>query len=70
MIDNAPAHTPSKSFSNITIKFNPPKMTAHIQPLDAGIIRSFKANYRKLLRERLIEELKIEIIAILVSLML
>ena len=32
---------------NITVKFLPPNSTSILQPADAGIIRSFKAQYRK-----------------------
>ncbi|CAB4374021.1 unnamed protein product [Rhizophagus irregularis] len=35
--------------SNVKVHFLPPNTTAHLQPLDAGIINSFKAQYRKLL---------------------
>ena len=45
-LDNAPVH-PHIDLSNITLQFLPPNTTAATQPLDQGIIRSFKAYYRK-----------------------
>src|SRR6185369_10685240 len=35
--------------SNIRLHFLPPNTTAHLQPIDQGIIHSFKSNYRKYL---------------------
>jgi len=34
--------------TNINVHFLPPNMTAHIQPMDAGIIKSFKTKYKNL----------------------
>ena len=49
LVDNAPSHIYDKNaLSNVQVKFLNPNMTSHIQPLDAGIIHSFKANYRRL----------------------
>lgn len=33
--------------TNIELVYLPPNTTAHLQPMDAGIIRSFKAKYKK-----------------------
>lgn len=33
--------------TNIQIEFLPPHTTAHLQPMDAGIINSFKAKYKR-----------------------
>ena len=45
-LDNASSHGNVK-LSNVTLKFLPPNTTSHLQPLDQGIIRTFKALYRK-----------------------
>ncbi|XP_050338657.1 tigger transposable element-derived protein 2-like [Bactrocera neohumeralis] len=49
IVDNAPCHNTDEKFSNITIEFLPPNTTALIQPLDQGIIHSFKIEYRQIL---------------------
>ena len=45
LINNAPSHKQVKQ-DNIHILFLPPKTISVLQPLDAEIIRSFKAKYR------------------------
>lgn len=48
-IDNAPSHIFDETkLTNIRVEFLEPNMTSHIQPLDAGVIRAFKAHYRRL----------------------
>lgn len=48
-IDNAPSHIFDETkLTNVRVEFLEPNMTSHIQPLDAGIIRAFKAHYRRL----------------------
>jgi hypothetical protein len=44
------------NLSNITIHYLPPNMTAHIQPMDAGIIHSFKSKYKNLYCHYLIDQ--------------
>ena len=36
LLDNASSHAVTQTCYNVKIKFLPPNMTAHIQPLDAG----------------------------------
>ncbi|KDQ18967.1 hypothetical protein BOTBODRAFT_98136, partial [Botryobasidium botryosum FD-172 SS1] len=56
LVDNASSHkyNPSK-IHNIRVEFLPPNMTSRIQPLDAGIIRTFKAHYRRLFLHRALD---------------
>jgi hypothetical protein len=56
-LDNAPVHPLEVEFSNIELLFFPPKVTSKIQPLDQGIIRSFKALYKKKLNMKICFEL-------------
>ena len=46
-IDNAPAHPVIENLSNVKVVFFPANATSLLQPLDAGIIRTVKAAYRK-----------------------
>ncbi|UYV79285.1 hypothetical protein LAZ67_17001909 [Cordylochernes scorpioides] len=56
LLDNATSHcVPNDGLSNIKIHFLPPNMTASLQPLDIGIIKSFKAQYRKLHLQKMVE---------------
>ncbi|UYV69419.1 hypothetical protein LAZ67_6003528 [Cordylochernes scorpioides] len=56
LLDNATSHcVPNDGLSNIKIHFLPPNMTASLQPLDSGIIKSFKAQYRKLQPQKMVE---------------
>lgn len=46
-VDNCPAHPQIQNkLSQIKLQFFPPNMTSVVQPLDLGIIKSFKAHYR------------------------
>lgn len=51
-IDNCPAHNLTGNFSNIEIQFLPPNTTSVLQPMDQGVINSFKSHYRRRLVNR------------------
>lgn len=53
-IDNCSSHKNLPSTKNVTIQFLSPHTTSKLQPLDQGIIRSFKVEYRKELVRKLI----------------
>jgi hypothetical protein len=55
LLDNATSHQAPTQLSNVRIHFLPPNMTSHIQPLDAGIINSFKCHYRKLQIQKMLD---------------
>ncbi|EIW65530.1 hypothetical protein TREMEDRAFT_36159 [Tremella mesenterica DSM 1558] len=46
MVDNFRGHEVPLGITNIRVEFFAPNLTAHVQPLDAGIIAAFKAHYR------------------------
>lgn len=47
LLDNASAHTThDMELKSVTVVFLPPNTTAKLQPMDAGIIASFKRRYR------------------------
>jgi hypothetical protein len=47
LLDNFSGHSVVYEPTNIRVEFFEPNMTSFIQPLDAGIIRCFKAYYRR-----------------------
>ena len=49
LIDNAGSHTEPLTLSHVTVKFLPAYTTAHLQPMDGGIIQNFKVHYRRYL---------------------
>lgn len=55
-LDNARCH-PDILLSNVTLSFLSPNTTSHCQPLDQGIIQSFKLHYRKLLMANVVTKL-------------
>jgi hypothetical protein len=55
LVDNFSGHVIQYKPTNIRIEFFAANMTSFIQPLDAGIIRCFKAHYRRSFCERAIE---------------
>ena len=59
LVDNAKGHN-IEILDNLNVKvfFFAPNMTSVIQPMDAGIINSFKAHYNKLLVKFLLESIE------------
>jgi len=58
LVDNAPSHFQNGEiplFSNMTVHCLPPNCTAHLQPMDAGIINDFKVIYKRLYLEDIIK---------------
>lgn len=53
-VDNAPCHPPDIQLTNVKLHFFPANTTSTIQPLDQGVIHSFKVNYRKHLVKHII----------------
>jgi hypothetical protein len=54
IVDNCPSHCPVEKLSNLTVKCLPPNTTSILQPLDQGVIKTFKAFYRKLLLKEVV----------------
>ena len=55
-MDNASSHLDLK-LNCITLQFMPPNTTSHTQPLDQGIIKTWKGYYREKILQRVIGEL-------------
>lgn len=55
-LDNATCH-PNKSLSHVELVFFPPNTTAFCQPMDQGVIQSFKLQYRKLLMQHIVSHI-------------
>lgn len=51
-VDNCAAHTETISLRNVKVCLFPPNCTSELQPLDLGIIHSFKAKYRRRLVQK------------------
>ena len=54
-IDNFSAHYINYEPTNIQLEYFKPNLTSVVQPLDAGIIRCFKAHYRTKFCQRAIK---------------
>ena len=57
-LDNCSAHPADKKFSNIRLSFLPANTTSHLQPMDQGVIRSFKSHYRRRLIQYIIRAIE------------
>jgi hypothetical protein len=61
LIDSCQGHNISqeliRKLTHIKIEMFAPNMTSYIQPLDAGIINSFKCQYKKLFLNNLINQI-------------
>lgn len=60
LLDNAPGHcarTLSLDHPNVKTMFLPPNTTSILQPMDQGVIKSFKAHYTRIVYSRAIDVL-------------
>lgn len=60
LMDNVASHFPEVELECVQLFYLPPNTTSHLQPLDAGIIRAFKAHYRKLQVKLFVELLEVD----------
>ena len=60
LVDNAAGHNNKEGvrYSHVTLEYLPPNTTSVLQPCDAGIIKSFKCQYKKLLVQHMLEEIE------------
>lgn len=56
LIDNAPSHPSELKKGDIVVRFLPPNVTCLIQPLDQGVIETFKRHYRGLLLRTILQD--------------
>ncbi|XP_006004800.1 tigger transposable element-derived protein 4-like [Latimeria chalumnae] len=57
LIDNCLAHSINVNLSHIVLKFLPPNTTSVMQPMDMGVIKTFKGHYHTRLNARIITSL-------------
>ena len=60
LLDNAGGHAPDLSHDGVWVEFLPPNTTSLIQPMDQGVIRSFKALYMKNTLQHLVDGMELE----------
>lgn len=61
IVDNCSAHVVNMRLSNVKLEFLPPNCTSLLQPLDQGIIRCVKAEFRKRLVQRLLINIRLKL---------
>lgn len=60
IVDNCSAHIVNVRLTHVRLEFLPPNNTSLLQPLDQGIIKSVKAEFRKRLVQRFIINLRLK----------
>lgn len=60
IVDNCSAHIVNVRLTHVRLEFLPPNNTSLLQPLDQGIIKSVKVEFRKRLVQRLIINLRLK----------
>ena len=69
VINNCPAHPHISNLIAIKLFFLPPDATSITQPMDQGVIRSFKAKYRTNVVRNIIRSLEKNITLLKISLL-
>lgn len=65
LLDNSPSHPKDLNHPNVKVIFLPPNITSLIQPLDQGIISTFKTHYFKKLLQWILEKVNSEYIEVM-----
>ena len=60
LVDNASSHVVSEELDYVIVHFLPPNTAPYLQSCDTGIINSFKAHYRKLYLQTVLEAIDSE----------
>lgn len=59
IVDNCSAHVEVSNLKSIRVEFLPPNVTSILQPMDQGVINSFKRIYRRVLLQRVVMGLEL-----------
>ena len=62
-IDNCSAHNKKVELQNVQVQYFPPNVTSKCQPLDMGIIASFKNQYKTEVEKRKVQALNVGLVA-------